>query len=395
MGLAQYSPADEQLRAEMIAFLEEVWSPERQLQAIVEQHHHQDHIDLDWEHSFWKQLGERGWLGIGIPEEYGGSGGTALRRHLFTEVMSYYGAPYPRAATTIIAPALVTHADEQLKARYLPRIARGEVNFCLGYSEPEAGTDLASLKMRARRDGDHYVLDGMKLFTTRAQRSDYVYLAARTNSEGRKHEGITLFIVDLNDPGVTIEKLPTMDGRTNITYYDQVRVPVEDRVGEEGKGWSYLTGALGLERVGVFPIGHIRRCLEEVVRLAKQSRPDGVVPYDSPSVRQQLAALHVEFTAVLGLVEGATIQAVEEDLPGFVAAQVKTSVTEFKQRLVDVGGTMLGQYGQLMPGALDAPLDGAMPMLWADAIVHTFGAGTNEVQRDMIAQRGLGLPRSR
>ncbi|WP_256839184.1 acyl-CoA dehydrogenase family protein [Ornithinimicrobium faecis] len=395
MGLAQYSPADEKLRAEVIAFLEEVWSPERQLQALIEQHHHQDHIDLEWEHGFWKELGKRGWLGIGIPEEFGGSGGTALQRHLFTEVMSYYGAPYPRAATTIIAPALVSHADEQLKSRYLPRIARGEINFCLGYSEPEAGTDLASLKMRARRDGDHYVLDGMKLFTTRAQRSDFVYLAARNDAGGRKHEGITLFIVDLNDPGVTIEKLPTMDGRTNITSYDQVRVPVEDRVGEEGKGWSYLTGALGLERVGVFPIGHIRRCMEETVRLAKQARPDGVVPFTSPYVRQQLAGLHVEFTAVLGLVEGATIQAVDGDLPGFVAAQVKTSVTEFKQRLVDLGGTMLGQYGQLMPGAPDAPLDGTMPMLWADAIVHTFGAGTNEVQRDMIAQRGLGLPRSR
>lgn len=395
MSLVQYTDADIALREDVTAFLEEAWSPERQLQALVEQHHHQDHIDLGWERGFWKQLGERGWLGIGIPEEYGGSGGTALQRHIFTEVMSYYGAPYPRAAVTIIGPAILEHGDEQLKRRYLPRIARGEINFCLGYSEPQAGTDLAALKLKARRDGDHYVLNGMKLFTTRAQRADYVYLAARTNSEGRKHEGITLFIVDINDPGVTIEKLPTMDGRTNITYYDDVRVAVEDRVGEEGKGWSYLTGALGLERVGVFPIGHIRRCVEEVVNLSRRPRPDGTVPFNSPAVRAKLAAAHVEFRAVQGLVEGATLQAVEGELPGFVAAQVKTAVTEFKRRLVDLGGSILGPWGVLMPGAEDAALDGAMPMLWADAIVHTFGAGTNEVQRDMIAQRGLGLPRNR
>ncbi|MFI7008803.1 acyl-CoA dehydrogenase family protein [Streptomyces sp. NPDC050145] len=392
MSLTVYSAQDEQLRREVRAFLTETWDEERQRAALVEQHHHQDHIPQEWEREFWRELGRRGWLGLAIPQEYGGSGGTALQRHLLTEEMSYIGAPYPRAATSIVAPALLEHAEEELKQRFLPRIARGEINFCLGYSEPEAGTDLAALKLRARREGDHYIVNGMKLFTSRAHRCDYVYLAVRTDMSGRKHEGITLLIVDLAD--VVIEPLPTMDGRTNITYYDQVRVPIANRVGEEGKGWTYLSGALGLERIGVFPTGHIRRCLEEIVKLARRPRPDGRVPADSAAVRQQLARSQVEFAAIQTMVEGAlTRAAADDELPGFVAAQVKTAITEYKQSLVDLAGTMLGPYGQLMPGALDAPLEGMVPQLWADAIVHTFGAGTNEIQRDMIAQRGLGMPR--
>ncbi len=392
MSLAVYGAADEELRRAVRTFLHETWDEDRQLAALVEQHHHQDHISMEWERGFWRELGKRGWLGLAIPREYGGSGGTALQRHLLTEEMSYVGAPYPRAATSIVAPALLEHADEELKQRFLPRIARGEINFCLGYSEPEAGTDLASLKLRAQREGDHYVVNGMKLFTSRAHRCDYVYLAVRTDASGKKHEGITLLIVDLDD--VAIEPLPTMDGRTNITYYDQVRVPVAHRIGEEGKGWSYLSGSLGLERIGVFPIGHIRRCLEEVVRLAHRSRPDGRVPADSPHVRQELARSQIEFAAIQAMVEGAMVRAVaDDDLPGFAAAQVKTAVTEYKQRLVDLAGTLLGPYGQLMPGAAGVPLDGMVAQLWTDAIVHTFGAGTNEIQRDMIAQRGLGMPR--
>lgn len=396
MSLLMLDGEDARLVEEVRAFLDVEFPPARQRQAILEQYDNQDHMDMAWEREFWRKLAQRGWLGLGIPEEYGGSGGTALQRYLFMREISYYGAPIPRTALEIVAPALLLYGSEDLKRRYIPLIAAGEVNFSLGYSEPEAGTDLASLATKAELVGDEYVINGNKIFTTRAHRADYVYLAARTDPAAKKHAGISIFIVNLRAKGVEIHPLPTMHGRTNITFYDDVRVPTADRVGEENKGWRYLTGSLGLERIGVFPVGHIQRLFEAMVEIAKQPRFDGSVPFDSLTVRQQLAILKVDLSGLERMVEGAILAALEvQEIPGFVAAQIKTFLTEYKQRMVDVGLEMLGWSGQILRQVDDDPYDALLEGMWRDAIVHTFGAGTNEVQRDIIAVAELGLPRNR
>lgn len=397
MSFVALSEPDAKLQGEIVEFLKANWPHERQVQALPEQHHNQEHIDFEWEQAFWRQLAERGWLGLGISQEYGGSGGTAFQRSIFTDLMGYYGAPFPRTATTTVAPALLHYGSELLKSTYLPLIAAGQGNFCLGYTEPEAGTDLASLRTKAVRDGEHYVVTGQKIYTTRAHRSRFCWLAARTSTEGRRHDGISLFVLDMQLPGVDVRPLYTVDGgRTNTTYLDAVRIPADHLVGKENHGWRYLGGALGLERIGNFSVGHIRRFLQELVALAKNERPDGAAPFQSESLRRELARHQSDLRGLECMIEAAILEAVETgDVSGSSAAQIKVFLTELKQRLALTGMDMLGRYGQLSRGAPEAPLDGLMEQMWRDSLVHTFGAGTNEVQRDIIATAGLGLPRSR
>jgi alkylation response protein AidB-like acyl-CoA dehydrogenase len=397
MALMKLDDSDRQLVAEIRDFLDSAWSPQRQLEALPEQHHNQEHISLEWERGWWKELAGRGWLGLGIPEQYGGSGGTPLQRQLFTDMISFYGAPFPRTATTTVAPALMHYASEKLKSTYLPLIASGEVNFCLGYTEPDAGTDLASLRTSAVRDGGDYVVTGQKIYTTRGHRSQFCWLAARTSTEGRRHDGISLFVLDMSAPGVELAPIYTVEGgRTNTTYLDGVRIPADHLVGEENKGWSYLGGALGFERIGNFPVGHIRRYLAELVALAQAARPDGVVPFDNIAVRRELAAHQSDLRALECCIEAAITEVVETgDVRSSAAAGIKVLLTELKQRMSVTGMDMLGQYGHLSKGSPLAPHDGLMEQMWRDSLVHTFGAGTNEVQRDIIATAGLGLPRSR
>ena len=396
MTYVAISEADRTLRSEVREFLDEAFPVKRQIVALIEQHEHQEQIDQVWERGFWRQLAERGWLGLGIPVEYGGSGGSAFQRNLFVREMSYYGAPYPRTATQIVAPALLAFGSEEIKQRFLPRIAAGEINICLGYTEPDSGTDLASVRSRATREGDGYVVNAQKMYTTRAHRCEYAYMALRTNSETPKHAGISVLIVDMKAPGVSIEPLHTLGGRTNITYYDDVWVDAVNLVGEENRGWRILTHSLGLERIAVFPTGHIQRFFEELAHLARQPRPDGSTPWDSPIVRKKLVDLQVDMRILQALMDGAMAEVLATDtLPSYMAAGIKTFLTEYKQRLADAGMQILGPYGQYTEQSDQAPFHGIMETLWRDAIVHTFGGGANEVQRDIIATSWLGLPRNR
>lgn len=394
MALLEYSKSDQQLQDEIRKFVSTFWPVEKQIRALGLRT--QEEMPIEVEKDIWRKLGERGWLGLGIPREYGGYGGTALQRHLFTQMMSYYGVPYPRTAITIVAPSMLLYASEDMKARYLPGIAGGEFNMALGYSEPQAGSDLSKLATRAIRDGDDYIITGQKVFTSRAERSHYCWLAARTDRSAEVHAGISLFVVDLHSPGVTIQPLPTISQRTNVTYYDEVRVASRDMVGDENKGWTYLTGALGLERIGVFPMGRTRRLFEEVLLLAQEPRPDGVIPESSAEVRQRFAEFYVDLTGIESLVDAAVLEATRSgDVAPYAASMIKVALTEFEQRLADFALEMLGIYGQLVEGADEAPRGGVIEHGWRDAFVGTIGGGTNAVQRDIIAKHGLGLPRYR
>ncbi len=396
MTIVTLTSSDIKLRDEIRRFLDKEFPEKRQVAALTEQHEDQEHIDQIWERSFWKKLAANGWLGLGIPTEYGGTGGTVLQRNLFTHEMSYYGAPYPRCATQIVAPALLSFGSEELKRSFLPPIAGGEINTCLGYTEPDSGTDLASIQSRAVRHGDGYTVNARKIYTTRAHRTEYCYMAVRTSTEGKRQSGISMLLVDMSAPGVSIEPLLILGGRTNFTYFDDVWVDAVNLVGEENGGWRVLTHSLGLERIGVFPTGHIQRMFEEVARLAKRPRPDGSIPWRSAGVRRRIVDLQVDLRVLQSLLDGAMAEIAETgNLSSYNAASIKAYLTEYKQRLADAGMELLGPYGQLTHESDLAPFDGIMETLWRDAIVHTFGGGANEVQRDMIATGALGLARNR
>ena len=384
-----------QLKQEIRTFLSAHWSLDRQMEAMARQA--EDAISVEEEREFWKLLGDQGWLGLGIPEEYGGSGGSALHRHLFTEEVNYYGAPFPRTAVTIVAPAMLSYASEEMKHRFLPRIARGEINFALGYTEPEAGTDLANLSTRAVAGNDGYRINGQKLYTTRAHRSSYCWLAARTNPDAKKHAGISLFIVDLAAPGVHIQRLEAFNGEsTNITFYDDVLVPEADRVGAENEGWTYITGALGLERIGSLPLGRIRRVYDEIVKFSRTGGVGGRSLASEPEFRWMLADYQIEMRALESLFQGAVDEIDESgELSGHVAAAIKTFLTEFKYRLCDEVLRYVGREAQLSLGPDQSDFLVLLDSVWRDAVVEKFGGGTNEIQRDIVAIHGLGLPRSR
>jgi alkylation response protein AidB-like acyl-CoA dehydrogenase len=344
---------------------------------------------------FELKLGERGWLALSWPREYGGGGRPVIEQFIVEEEVALHGGPASDAiARVIVAPILMASGSDDQKRRYLPRLARGEIAFCLGYTEPESGSDLASLKTRAERDGDEYVINGRKVFTSGAEQSDYCWLAARTDPDAPKHAGISVFIVPMDSPGVEVRPLVNLLDETwfNEVFFEDVRAPVAERVGAEDQGWQVLTSALGLERITIYRALVHWRALLALARYARQRR-DGRRPWDEAPVRQRLAQLRTEFEiARLLLARAVQMHGRGEDFRA-QAAMVKVFNTEFAQRLYETGIHVLGAYGYLLDGSGRAPWHGAMPHAHLSAVQDTIGAGTSEVQREIVALRGLGLPR--
>ncbi len=339
---------------------------------------------------FERKLGERGWLALSWPPEYGGGGRPIAEQFIVDEEIALHGGPASDALSRcIIAPMIEKAGNEDQKRRYLPRLARGEITMCLGYTEPEAGSDFASLKTTAVRDGDEYVINGRKVFTSGADASEYCWLAARTGPAMPKHAGISVLIVPMDAPGVTVRPLTNLLGENwfNEVTFDNVRVPVTELVGRENEGWAVLTSALGVERITIYRAHLHWRALMALVRLVRR-RPD------ARGAMARLAQLRIEYE-VAGLLLQRAIQrhAAGADYRAEAAA-VKVFNTEFAQRLYREGVAILGLYGQLRDGDTRAPWFGAICHGYLSAVQDTIGGGTSEVQRDIIAQRGLGLPRS-
>ena len=344
---------------------------------------------------FESKLGAKGWLAISWPPEHGGGGHPIRDQFIVEQEVALHGGPASDAiARVIVAPILMAAGSEDQKRRYLPGLARGEITFCLGYTEPESGSDLASLKTRAVRDGDEYVINGQKIYTSGAESSEYCWLATRTDSDSPKHAGITMFIIPMNDPGVEVRPLYNLlDAHWfNEVFFEDVRVPVAERVGGENEGWKVLSSALGIERITIYRAYVHWRALNGLVRSAA-ARHNGSRPWDDPNTRQALARLRTEYEIAGLLLERAI--GMHERAVDFrtQAAMVKLFNTEFAQRLYEAGITLQGLYGQLMDGEPRAPWEGAMPHSFLSAVQDTIGAGTSEVQREIIALRGLGLPR--
>jgi alkylation response protein AidB-like acyl-CoA dehydrogenase len=288
---------------------------------------------------------------------------------------------------------IMRHGTEQNKSEWLPLIAKGEMICAVGYSEPEAGTDLANLRTRATRDGEHWVINGTKIWNSGAQRATHEWLCVRTDPDGARHRGISVIIVGIDSPGVTIRPLYAWSGyRTNEVHFQDVRVPVTNLVGELNRGWTYITGALDLERGALTNAGDLRRALDELSDLGRRPRRDGTVPGHDPALRRRLAQAEadVEVATLMGYQAASILD--DGVIPTVEVSVEKVFTSELRQRLATLALDLLGPDGLLAHRSEKAPLAGKFERLYRSAPLMRFGGGTNEVLRDIIAQRGHGMP---
>jgi 3-oxo-4-pregnene-20-carboxyl-CoA dehydrogenase beta subunit len=339
-----------------------------------------------------RRMGRDGWLGVGWPEEYGGRGLGQVEQQIFVSEAARADVPLPAVTLQTVGPTLQAHGTPEQKAYFLPRILAGEVHFAIGYTEPEAGTDLAALRTRAVRDGDSYVVNGEKVFTTGGHDADYVWLACRTDPGAPRHKGISILIVDTADPGYSWTPIITLDGahHTNATYYSGVRVPVTMRVGPENAGWRLVTTQLNHERVMLGPAGRLAALYDRVRDwAAARTGPDGRPLTACPDVRRALGRTYASLR-------------VNELLNWQVAAARTVAVADASVTKV-YSSERLQQLGQLLEEVVarhgdPAEEETAQLCQWLDIqskrnVVLTFGGGVNEIQRELIATAGLGLPR--
>ena len=342
-----------------------------------------------------RQMGHDGWLGLGWPEEYGGLARGPIDQMIFVEESHWAGVPLPLLTLNSVGPTIMSLGTEEQKQRLLPGILKGEVHFSIGYTEPSAGTDLASLKTRAVRDGDEYVINGQKIFTSAIQYADYVWLAARTDPDAPKHKGLSVFIVPVDTPGFHWAPLPTIAGDiTSSTFYEDVRVPAANLVGTENQGWKLITNQLNHERVAICPASGLLRSLSEVRRWAQGQRlGDGLVLMDHEWVQISLARAHAKIE-VLKLFNWKVAWASDKGLHPADASATKVYGTELALEVYRLLLEVVGQVGYLVEGSPGAVLRGRLENQARSQTIFTFGGGTNEVQRDIIAMIGLGMPRA-
>ncbi len=335
-------------------------------------------------------LGRDGWLGIGWPTEYGGQGRSIEEQYVFFDEVQRAGLPFPFVTVNTVGPTLMEYGTEEQKQAYLPGILRGDIVFAIGYTEPDAGTDLASLKTRAVRDGDELVVDGQKIFTSGANTADYVWLAVRTDPDVPKHKGISILIVPTDDPGFSWSPIQAVGGMVvTATYYSGIRVPSGNVVGEVNGGWRLITAQLNHERIGLAALGgRMIELWENVLAWAKDT---GVI--EKPWVQQELARTYAKLEAMRLMNWKMTAAVAEGSLTGATAGAAKTYGTETH---IDVQRTLtqvLGAAGRIRPESPGAVLAGQVEQLSRQGIVNTFGGGVNDILRDMVATQGLGLPR--
>lgn len=343
-----------------------------------------------------QQLGKDSWLGIGWPKAFGGKAAGPIEQFIFFDEAQRSGFPVPILTLSTVGPTLIKFGSDEQKAFYPPRILAGKCHFSIGYTEPSAGTDLASLQTRAEPQGDHYLVNGQKIFCSLADHADYFWLAVRTNTEVRKHKGISMLIVDAKSPGISMTPIHGVgDNNISAVYFENVRVPMSNRVGEEGAGWRLITSQLNHERVALCAVGPLRRIWEETRDFAA-SQIDGAGNslLDQAFVRRNLALLQVKLDA-LTLLNAKQAWAIENETLGMAeASAIKVYGSELYVEGSRLMAEILGAAGMLRPGSAGAAIKGRLERFYRMSLVLTFGGGCNEVQRDLIAMAGLGQPRS-
>jgi len=341
---------------------------------------------------FMKKFAAKGWLVPNWPKAYGGLEASEMVTYMIRNELAYASIPWSYVGAHYAGPSILRFGSEEMKQEFLPPIARGEIEFALGYTEPGAGSDLLSLKMRAEDKGDFFLVNGQKIFNTHAHVADYHWLAVRTDPDAPKHKGISMMISDLKSPGITIRPLITMAGtRTNEIFYENVKVPRKNLVGERNKGYQYLMAALDFERM--FPYGQYRRLFEEIVEYTKEIMVNGRPLCKDPLIRQKLAEMAIELEVAKLLYYQLAHILDKGMIPNYQSSMEKTFVAEVSQRIANTGMEILGLYGQLNEGSKWGALAGRVGYYYRWSVVETIVGGTSEIQRSIMALRGLGLPR--
>jgi alkylation response protein AidB-like acyl-CoA dehydrogenase len=337
------------------------------------------------------RLGADGWLGIGWPTEYGGQGRSVGDQFVFFDEVQRAGLPFPFVTVNTVGPTLMAYGTEDQKRRYLPGILSGDIVFAIGYTEPGAGTDLASLTTRAVAGGGEWVVDGSKVFTSGANTADYVWLACRTDPDAPVHKGISILIASTADPGFSWTPIPTVGGMSvTATYYSGVRVPSGDLVGPVHGGWQLITAQLNHERIGLAALGGRAISLwEQTVELCRENGS-----LDVPWVRTELARTHARLEAMRLLNWKMTAAVAADELTPADASATKVYGTETHLDTYRTLVQVLGPAGRLRAGSPAAALHGEIEQVSRQSVVNTFGGGVNEVLRDIVATAGLGLPRA-
>ncbi|MGI8311584.1 acyl-CoA dehydrogenase family protein [Saccharopolyspora hattusasensis] len=384
-----YTPEQEQLRKELRRYFGKLMTPELREELTA----HGDYGHGVAYKQLVRQMGADGWLALGWPPEYGGQNRSMLEQLIFTDEAAIAGAPVPFLTLNSIAPTIMRFGTPDQKSFYLPKIASGEIHFSIGYSEPEAGTDLASLRTTADRDGDEYVINGQKMWTSLISYADYVWLACRTDRDAKKHRGLSILIVPTAAPGFSWTPVHTVAGpSTSATYYQDLRVPASALVGAENEGWPLITNQLNHERVALTSSAPLRLALDEVLEWASETRlADGRRVLDQEWVRRHLARVHagVEFLKLVNWKIAATVE--EQPAPA-TASATKVYGTEFAIEAYRLLMEVLGSAAYVRSGSRGAALRGRIERMHRSSLILTFGGGANEVQRDIVAAVGLGLP---
>jgi 3-oxocholest-4-en-26-oyl-CoA dehydrogenase alpha subunit len=384
---------------EQRSFLEEV-------ERFLDQHDDPDVFDVTRENmaqivdtpkrrAFMAALGEQGWLGITWPKEWGGHDGDGVYEYLLNEALARRGGPQIGKGVGIIGKTILAHGSEKLKKEFLPKILRNEVEFAVGYSEPDAGSDAASMKLKAIRDGDGWRLNGQKTWTTSAHFAEWYWVGARTDAES-KHHGITLFLVPLDHPGITINGIWTMgDERTNDVFFDDVWVSDDYVVGDVNRGFQYISEALDLERFTMFTFSPIEQRLEVLCEYVATETSDDLPLREDPLIRHRIAQLvtQAEVARVLGLrVVAASMKGGAP--PTTESSEYKLYATELSKRLADASMDIGGPGSQLRVHTDDAPMKGRAESTYRYTVIDTIGGGASEIQKNIIARRKLGLPKN-
>jgi alkylation response protein AidB-like acyl-CoA dehydrogenase len=341
-------------------------------------------------------LAERGWIAPQWPPEYGGADLSATHEFVLQEELMRAGVPTVNGiGAFLLGPTLLAHGTDEQKATHLPPIARGETTWAQGFSEPGAGSDLASLRTRATRDGDHYVVDGQKVWTSLGDHADWLFVLVRTDPEASKpHRGISFLLVDASSDGVTVRPIEDIRGDTPFCeiFFDGVRVPLGNRVGDENRGWYVAMAALGFERAGIGATIKYERALSRLVEFVRSDEGREYLRDDVGAARRELARRHAEIRMLHNLARYSVSRQAAGDVGGYEASVNQVYGAELHQRLARTGATLFGQFGQLWQRE-DAPLHAEFTHLGLDSVASTFLGGAAEIQRNVIATRGLGLPR--
>ena len=390
----QHSAQHNALRDEQRAYIAQLKTPE--LAAECERDMGEGGGPL-WREAL-QRMGADGWIGVGWPEEWGGRGMSPLEQFIFVEEVMRAGYPFPFLTTESVGPILAEHGNAWVREEIVPKILRGELLIAIGYSEPGAGTDLASLKTSAVRDGDHWVINGQKMWTSLAHFSDYTWLAVRTDPDApKKHRGISMFLVPNSDPGWSCTPVHTLGGvRTNATYYDNIRVSEDHLVGELHGGWKLITSQLNRERLSLINFGPVSQLFNQVTNWARQTAlPTGGRVIDQAWVQQNLARCRALIECMKLIVYRQSWAMTEGNLEMADASAAKVYGSEGVIEGYRMLGEIVGQDGLVRAGSAQATAEaGRIERLYRTASIITFGGGTNEIQRDIISAAGLWMPRA-